>query len=291
MRLSDIPQHVLHLNEDTAETAFPTRGTLTADDLGRVAIEIWEIGAAQCQSFTDCVEVPRVFSPGSTKVGPVDANGIGGSVVLPVFHHVWSDWPLPPIPVLNGVPMAAVMNRQPAPLLRYPAFRVDEHGRIAVRWDQRLHALPRGRYVAQVIIDGLVYGMFEVDKTYAAVLDVAAMASTDMVQPPPRGDKPEGLTDMFDEIYTWSSVTTCQLNAGDTVVRVKDAAQLHNAVLCKAPQLVITDGVTREVLQLISATSAQELAVERSGATPIQAGSIIRFEWTPGNIALAVEGC
>lgn len=296
MRLSDIPQQVLQLTPDTAETAFPTRGTLAAEDLGRVLFEVWEIGSpggyyAGVTPPGSCIDVPRVFSPGSTKTGAVDAAGVGGSVLVPVWHPVWSDWPLPPIPIVNGAPAPFSGRRQPIPLLTYPAFRVDEHGRIAVRWDQKLHALPRGRYEARVLIDGLVCGLFEIDKNYLGAVELAAMASKELVQPPPRGDKPEGLTDMFDEIYTWASVTTCQLNPGDTVVKVKDAAQLATATLCKQPQLVVTDGVTREVITFIGTAAENQLSVERSGATPIQAGAIVRFEWTPENVALAAEGC
>lgn len=295
MRRSDMASATLKLGPDVIETTFPVNGDITAAQLGRVKIEVWAFdgcGYADANLHPGVIYAPKVWSPGSTKQGPVDACGVGGSVMVPVFRPVFTDWPQPPIPVVNDQPVEpGAFRRHGVPLLTYPAFRMTPNGELAIRWDQKVHALPRGRYEARVLIDGIVCGIFEIDKRYEYTIGLDSMYSADIEQPQDRGTKPEGVTDMFDEIYDWTSVTTCQLNSGDTRVSVKDAGPFATVTLCKKPQLVIMDGVTREIVQYVGYTADNIMQIVRSGTAPIQSGAIIRFEWTPDNVTTAVEGC
>ena len=301
MRRANLPDKVVKLNAMTIETAFPTKGALAAELLPRVRVDIWTYGCGHKSTNIatgdnpGCVvfPLPAAFNPldGPCREGPVDCDGYGGDYLVPVCRPVWTRLSEPPIPVVNGVPGTPGRGGRRAPLLSYPAFRIDEYGRLAVRWDQHLHALPVGRYAANVLVDGVVCGIFEIDKTYCCPLDVRDAQSADLVNPPARQPKPEGVTDVFDAIYDWTSTTTCQLNPGDTTVAVADSGALCDTVLCRQPQLVITDGVTREVVTFVGCIGENRLELERSGANTIQAGAIIRFEWTPDNVVAAAEGC
>lgn len=303
LRRSDIPQTVLRFTADTMETAFPTSGPLDQEYLKRVKVEVWDL--ASCHSYQPaghhahirgCIAFPlhKSFNPliddGHCRIGPVDCEGVGGSFVLPVCHPVPNHWPPPPIPVVNDAPACATLSSRARPVLVYPAFRIDPAGRLAVRWDKHLHALPRGRYEVRVLVDGLVCGIFEIDKSYVCPIETGGAVSTELAEPPERGPKPEGVSDMFDDIYDWTSTTTCQLGPGDTTVSVKDADVLCGAVLCRQPELVITDGITREVVTFQGCVDGK-LQIGRGGANTIQAGAIIRFEWTAANTQAACEGC
>ncbi|PZO72265.1 MAG: hypothetical protein DI640_12890 [Sphingomonas taxi] len=301
MRRIDIPHYVLKLGPDTWETAFPMQNGIAAEYLSRVRIEVFSLDCCRpCGQNPGCVVMPVVFEPtvifrdnddsySCGRTGPVDCNGIGGSYVVPVIGHVWSRVP-PVIKVVNDRPVYGDYYSANHPLLVYPAFRVDERGRLAVRWDQKLHELPAGRYEARIVVDGLVCGSFELNKDYCCPITPAKMTSIDIRDVREVGPKPEGITDMFDAIADWSSVTTCQLEAGDTIVSVEDAGNLCTSVLCRQPELVINDGITREIVTFLGCSEGK-LMIERTGTTTIQQGAIIRFEWTVENVRNAMEGC
>jgi len=63
--------------------------------------------------------------------------------------------------------------------------------------------------------------------------------------------------------------------------------------LCRPAQLVIVDGVHREIVEW--RCDAGEIVIERGkgGTTPqrFPAGSIVRFEWTEQNVVYAKDGC
>lgn len=306
MRRSDMPDEVFVIGPDTIETAFPVSGTTDRTLLPEIAVEVWDLAACKGStrvSYNDgwrptpkpCVVFPQYppsiyerFDDGLARIGPVDCDGVGGSFLLPVCHDVPNHWPPPAIPVVDDAPVRGRTHSR-TPVLVYPAFRFDEFGRLAVRWDRQLHALPQGRYEVRVTLFGNVCGTFEMDKTHGCI-DLGSAVSRDLKEPPERGPRPEGITDMFDAIDTWTSTTTCQLNAGDTSVGVVDADLLCGATLCVAPELVISDGVTREIVKFQGCADGK-LLIERSQAATIQAGAIIRFEWTAGNTRIACEGC
>ncbi|PZO62839.1 MAG: hypothetical protein DI636_12260, partial [Pelagerythrobacter marensis] len=243
MRRSDIPTVLFSISPDAIETAFPTDGVVDPSMLPLITAEIWGFDRRRWRDMPPwvnpgCVVFPLVYHP----IKPLDPHcpRHGGDVVVPVCHRVWSDWPLPPIPVINDRPLGDVLYHN-VPLLTYPAFRIDERGRLAFRWDQKLHALPSGRYEVRIVVDKITCGTFELDKRYCCPVKLEQPTTVDLVQPEERGPRPAGISDMFDEIYEWSSVTTCQIDASTTVVTVADRGNLCDT-LCKQPELVITDG-------------------------------------------------
>lgn len=294
MSRRDLPQSVIKLTANTLETCFPACGnaSLAASMLDRFEVRIKRAGQKQDTGLLGAGGTPidvAIAFPSSYRA--VADCTLGGDVLVPVWHYTCSKWPLAPVPVVQDQPVYARAYGYEGVLLVYPVFRIDANGNACVRWDSQLHELPAGRYAAHFYVDGILCGVFELDKRHCCPIDLGKPTSAEAECVPEMHDTPEGVTDMFEPIYSWSSNTTCQIEPGDTLLKVKDTGSLCTTTFCKAPELIIRDGVTTETVKFVGCTPEGYLMVERGGANTIQGGAVIRFEWTANNVQSACEGC
>lgn len=103
------------------------------------------------------------------------------------------------------------------------------------------------------------------------------------------------MTGVFNQIEAFHTRLCAPLERGETWVKVPDEALqfLSSLTLCRPAQLVITDGVNREVVEW-EVVNGQLIVNRAQGGTEqhkFPAGSELRFEWTAQNVTYEVQGC
>ena len=200
-------------------------------------------------------------------------------------------------PKLDNIWMAIRREQRYEWLIKYPAWEYDEQGFVHFRFDDQFPAEP-GRYHAEIYDDEarefLGWIEFEVPRR-------RQFRSVDRVIPvPPHGnielkDKP-GNWDMFQQIEGFRTAL-CRIlerDANELPIPAAKAAELGRMTMCKQPQLVIDDGVYREIVEWRyegGKIMLTERAVGGEGPYRFPRGAEVRFEWTSDNVVRAQEGC
>ena len=178
-------------------------------------------------------------------------------------------------------------------LIRYPAWELKDDGRVCFMFDSQFPTKD-GRYEAEIRYNDVVLGIIELHVPRRALVadkDVQPMRQRHFQAPP----KPQGVTDMYEPIESFQAHLCAILEPENTVLPISDdlKAQLCSLTLCRPAQLVINDGVHREIVEW--RCDAGEVILERGkgGTVPqrFPAGAVIRFEWTEANVTNAMQGC
>lgn len=189
-------------------------------------------------------------------------------------------------------------SHKPHPfLLEYKAFAV-EGASIIFRFDSQTERLPPSRYEA-VLLDGCKEcGSFELKVTDRCAVSLRSHSVLPYHGVAPQTRRPEGANAMFDTLAGFE-VTSCAVyEVGGTGLPLSatDRAALCAKLVgvCRPVELVIDDGVNREVV-LVSGCTSGIPNIQRAQGTSRQhrfpAGTTIRFEWTMANVAAMAAGC
>lgn len=201
------------------------------------------------------------------------------------------------LPSIDGVWMYVRRVGKTDWLVKYPAWEIDDEARICFFLDDLLAAEP-GRYEAEIrLVEGAtetVIGVLELAVPRGLRLihtaDVATKTASWYAPP-----KPDGVTDMFQQIETFSAALCRILEKDDTLLPISsdDAARLCAISTCRPAQLVLTDGIHREVVEWRCDNGEIVLTRAVAGSTPqrFPQGALIRFEWTEDNVLNAMQGC
>lgn len=180
-------------------------------------------------------------------------------------------------------------------MLEYPVLMRRPDGSFVFRFDAKMETLQPGRYDAFVFVDDTPCVAVEITipkMCPAESVAVAPLLFHGQVDPEP----PQEINDVFLPIATFSADLTQPLATGATVIPLSDTARtaLCGATLCRPVELVLDDGVQREVV-LFEGCVGGAVVVKRGlyGAPPavFPRGSQLRFVWTPANVQAACEGC
>lgn len=181
-------------------------------------------------------------------------------------------------------------------VLKYPAFDTDDQGRIRFILDNKLFALPEGRYEAAFVQGCTACAIFEIILDNSCDLDVRSVeAVKGQTVKIINGEIPE-VTDIFDAINTLELQTCAVLETSSDQLPISQADKdtLCAIVLCCPVQLIVTDGVKSETIEFSGCNSGQ-VTIRRgvNGTTPSRfpSGSDVCFTWTPDNVRAAEEGC
>jgi hypothetical protein len=181
-------------------------------------------------------------------------------------------------------------------VLKYPAFDITPSG-ASFRFDSKLNTLKRGRYLFTVKHkDCQVCAEIEIDITKSCVVKDIMPTLVKALAPLPKIDAPQGATPMYDAISTLNIELCSPLIEGQATlpISITDAAALCAIVLCKPVELVISDGVNREIVEF-SGCAGGIPALSRAKAGTAQAkfpkGSSVSFYWTQANTVRAMGGC
>lgn len=181
-------------------------------------------------------------------------------------------------------------------LLEYPQFDTDLQGRPRFILDDKLTALQAGRYEVAVLRDCEVCGYFELVLDNPCPVDVgSADASYGETVKIVNGEIPD-VTDVFQEINTLE-INLCAVLEPDAVVlplAQADKDALCALVLCRAVELMISDGVKSEIVSFSGCADGTVPVLRgQAGTSPARfpAGSDVCFTWTTNNVAAAAEGC
>ena len=178
-------------------------------------------------------------------------------------------------------------------LLKYPAWEHGDDGTVCFLLDDQFPT-EHGRYEAEIRHGDVVLGVVElaVPRNMRVGLgEPLAVKAASWYAPP----KPDGVTDMYQQIETFSAALCRILEKDDIILPISadKVQQLAGIALCRPAQLVITDGVHREIVEWRHDNG--EIVIERAkgGTVPqrFPQGAIVRFEWTEDNVLNAMQGC
>lgn len=169
-------------------------------------------------------------------------------------------------------------------LIAYPYFGQTLCGRAEFRLDGEVHKLPHGSYDAVLVVDCTECASIRLVKPFCPAVSVAGVEASHYTAPPAPGEAIEGVEPVFETYYGFTAVTTCVLSAADGFVSITPAIPLPTT--SPLPELVLSDGVNREVVTLKSASAdGKTLSIKRGApALKFPAGAVFQFEWTPNNV-------
>lgn len=180
--------------------------------------------------------------------------------------------------------------------LKYPAFTITPAG-ATFRFDSKLNKLKRGRYLFTVKHKECdTCAEIEINLTNNCIVKDEMPTLIKSLAPLPKIDAPQGATPMYNAIASLNFELCSPLLEGQTTLPLTaaNAASLCAIVLCKPVELVISDGVSREIVKFSGCTAGAPM-IERGQAGTTQAkfpkGSSITFYWTQANTVHAMEGC
>lgn len=181
-------------------------------------------------------------------------------------------------------------------LLEYAQFDKDNEGRLRFIIDDKLFALSDGRYEC-VVMQGC-----DTCQHFQLVLDkrcTIAVGSLDAVDGETvkivNGEIPN-VTDIFQTINTLELNLCAVLEPDVNVLPLSqsDKDAMCALVLCRAVELMISDGVKSEVVSFSGCTDGNVVVARgQAGTSPARfpAGSELCFTWTTNNVVAAAEGC
>jgi hypothetical protein len=180
--------------------------------------------------------------------------------------------------------------------LMYPAFDVDDAGRTRFVLDDKLFALPDGRYEAHFVQGCATCAVVELVIDKDCAIDVSSIEAVEGIRPKISNGEIPDVSDIFDQINELELELCSVLEpTADTLpLSVSDKEMLCALTLCCPVQLLVTDGVKSEYVAF-EGCEAGEVKVARGAndTTPSRfpAGSELCFTWTPDNVRAAAEGC
>lgn len=170
-------------------------------------------------------------------------------------------------------------------LLRYPAFNYQD-GKLQFRLDNNVHHLPAGSYTAEVRDCGKACYQFELYVPGCRAIG-AAEATGDVYtldgECPDAGTVRDDVDDTFKAWLNFRSVTLGELAPDGVYIQLESEPNPAPAEGSTLPELVITDGVAEEWLQL-KWVNGTFMGVIRASTNRFLAGSCVRFDWTPNNL-------
>lgn len=177
--------------------------------------------------------------------------------------------------------------------LKYPAFDIGADGSLVFRFDPKILDLSPGRYKVEVRRGCDSCAVLELVVPRCVTGSRIETIATHTVTPVTTG--PTEVI-VFADIVTLSIDLCRALEKNQTVLPLTaaDAAALCAIVLCCPVQLVLDDGVNREVVEFsgcVDGAVVVERGVAGTKPTRFPAGTTLRFEWTASNIQHECEGC
>lgn len=167
-------------------------------------------------------------------------------------------------------------------LLRYPAYDYQD-GSVGFRWDNNIHQLPPGRYVAEIRDCGKVCHLFGI--VSPGCRQIGGLAENQLWTGEcgdADGDR-EGVEPVFGPWYNYKTTLTQALEPNDVLLRVKRAPN-KEAWTAPFPELVVSDGVNESEAKVLF-VNGTTIGVGREDSHKFLAGACVRFMWTPNNLA------
>jgi hypothetical protein len=178
-------------------------------------------------------------------------------------------------------------------VLSYPAWDLDDEGGIRFLLDAKFFDQKHGRYEAELLHDSEPCATIELDYRRNCPVSRPRPVAITRVEPCYPA-APEGVTPVFEQLYTFCTTLCGVLEKSSQVLPICDPAALCDIVLCRPVQLALDDGVHHEIVEF-SACSMGQVVVTRgvAGTVPqrFPAGARVMFVWTADNVTAAVEGC
>lgn len=178
-------------------------------------------------------------------------------------------------------------------LLKYPAWDLSCDRWVEFRWDDKLFALPPGRYEAELRNNGFPCAMVElIIGPDCAVSARRHRPIHDNTSAYPL-DKPAGANAVYDTIAGFKATLCAVLERGATTLPLcgPDLAALCSASLCKPVQLVISDGVNTEVITFSGCEMGNPVLTRGGVQYKFPIGADVYFAWTAANVAGAMTPC
>ncbi|MFV0512498.1 MAG: hypothetical protein ACK5MY_02510 [Jhaorihella sp.] len=179
-------------------------------------------------------------------------------------------------------------SRQARYLLRYPAYDVKGE-KVGFRWDDNLHALPPGRYTAEVRMCDRVCHEFEFISPDCREVGGEGTVENLLYQgggcPLPDGQR-DDTGGTFTLWHNYAGKLIMPTRESSMTLEVDPPPFKETRDLEVQPQLILTDGVIEEVVD-VRYVNGHVVGVERGGENAWPVGTCIRFAWTPDNLERA----
>ena len=180
--------------------------------------------------------------------------------------------------------------------LKYTVFDRIPSGGYEIRLDRAFLELPTGRYEFSFARDCAFCGSIEVELCDDCKIGQPKVNQLEGKPAKLFKEEPEGVSDIFNDIYECEFNLCTVMEADDTTVPLSktDLDKLCAIVLCRPVQLVIHDGTKSETVEFAGCLDGKAVVTRCvNGGTPIKfpAGATMEFSWTPANVVAAVEGC